>query len=105
MAGPRRRFARETGTMRALTAAPERTCVGCRRKGPQRELLRVVRSPSGEITVDGARRSPGRGAYLHPDPECALLARRRRALERALRFPIPASLWTALETASSSRPS
>ncbi len=86
-------------------AAPERTCVGCRGKSPQRELVRVVRSPSGEVTVDGGGRSPGRGAYLHPAPECLQLARRRRALERALRCPIPDRLWPALETASGPRPS
>jgi uncharacterized protein len=89
----------------ARVTAPERTCVGCRQKGPQRELLRVVRAPSGEVTVDARGRSPGRGAYLHPDPECVHQARRRRALERALRCPIPPELWPALETASNPRPS
>lgn len=86
-------------------ADPERTCVGCRAKGPQRELLRVVRSPAGEVTVDVGGRSPGRGAYLHRDPGCVGLARRRRVLDRALRCPIPESVWPALEAASSSPPS
>lgn len=83
---------------------PERTCVGCRGKGPQRELVRVVRAPNGEVTVDVAGRSPGRGAYLHKDSGCVILARRRRALERALRCPVPDRLWAALEAASSSPP-
>ncbi len=87
-----------------MVSEPERTCVGCRGKAPQRQLLRVVRGPDGEVTVDAAGRSPGRGAYLHRDPACVGLARRRRALERALRCPVPDLLWPALETASSSPP-
>lgn len=81
---------------------PERTCVGCRQKGPQREFIRVVRSPRGEVGVDVAGRSPGRGAYLHRNPACVVLARRRRGLERGLRCPVPDRLWSELEAASGS---
>ncbi|WP_241384279.1 YlxR family protein [Rhodococcus sp. CH91] len=66
-----------------------RTCVGCRQRVLAAELLRVVASeqePSGFAVVpDPRRRLPGRGAWLHPTPECLSLAVRRRAFGRALR--------------------
>jgi uncharacterized protein len=80
-------------------ASPVRTCVGCRSRAPASELLRVVavihgagppsREPTGEavfsVVADPARRRPGRGAHIHPDPNCLALAERRRAFGRALR--------------------
>ena len=69
-----------------------RTCVGCRKRAATTELLRVVvadaRGGPGDVRVvvpDPARRLPGRGASLHPDPACFALAERRRAFGRALR--------------------
>ncbi|WP_307793787.1 YlxR family protein [Actinotalea soli] len=65
-----------------------RTCVGCRERGQRSALLRVVRVVLGErdlAVVDPGRDRPGRGAWLHPDPQCLDLAERRRALPRALR--------------------
>ena len=63
---------------------PVRTCVGCRATGPRSALLRVV-VVQDELVVDAARRMPGRGAWLHPDPGCLEKAERRRAFGRALR--------------------
>jgi predicted RNA-binding protein YlxR (DUF448 family) len=69
-----------------------RTCVGCRKRTVAAELLRVAiaggRGENGDVTVavpDPARRLPGRGASLHPDPACFALAEKRRAFGRALR--------------------
>lgn len=69
-----------------------RTCVGCRKRVAVTELLRVVAAQAasgpGEVTLavpDPARRLPGRGASLHPDPACYALAEKRRAFGRALR--------------------
>ncbi|MFG3643236.1 YlxR family protein [Micromonospora sp. NPDC047762] len=67
---------------------PERTCVGCRKRAPASELLRVVavRDEAGHsLRPDPRRRLPGRGANMHPDPACFALAVRRRAFGRALR--------------------
>nr|WP_255491816.1 YlxR family protein [Actinotalea sp. JY-7876] len=65
---------------------PVRTCVGCRQRGQRSVLLRVVRDDDGDLAVvDPGRCRSGRGAWLHPDPECLDLAERRRALPRALR--------------------
>jgi uncharacterized protein len=73
---------------------PERTCVGCRKRAPASQLLRVV-AQDGAAVPDPVRRLPGRGAYLHPDAACLTEAERRRALPRALRVAAPLDL-TAL---------
>ena len=63
---------------------PIRTCVGCGRKAPQRELLRFV-APTGVLELDSARRLPGRGAYTCRRPFCFEKAEARRAFARTLR--------------------
>ncbi|MGY1609061.1 MULTISPECIES: YlxR family protein [unclassified Geodermatophilus] len=70
----------------AETSIPVRTCVGCRKRAPVTDLLRVVHR-SGTLVPDPRRRLPGRGASLHPTPECLHAAERRRAFSRALRLP------------------
>ncbi|WP_184533422.1 YlxR family protein [Micromonospora polyrhachis] len=70
-------------------AWPVRTCVGCRRRAPAHELLRIVAVSDGagySLRPDPARRLSGRGAHLHPEPACLALAQRRRAFGRALRI-------------------
>ena len=65
-----------------------RTCLGCRQRAARHELLRVVATDQGSgltVVPDPGRRLPGRGASLHPTPECLALAIRRRAFSRALR--------------------
>ncbi len=76
---------------------PMRQCTGCREMKEKRALIRVVRSPEGAITLDGRGKSPGRGAYLCPDPACLARARKSRALERALETAIPPEVYEALE--------
>ncbi|PHP52262.1 YlxR family protein [Actinomyces ruminis] len=63
---------------------PERTCIGCRGKAPRAQLLRLTLTDSGELAVDARAVMLGRGAWIHPDPECVDLAERRRAFARAL---------------------
>jgi predicted RNA-binding protein YlxR (DUF448 family) len=67
---------------------PTRTCVGCRTRDAQDLLLRVV-AVRGEVVPDPRRRLAGRGAYVHPRPDCLALAERKRAFPRALRLPGP----------------
>ena len=74
-----------------LSTGPVRTCVGCRAKASDSELLRTV--VGDEMVVpDPRRRLPGRGAWLHPDPACLRAAERRRAFPRAFRVPGPLDL-------------
>ncbi|TFV70571.1 YlxR family protein [Blastococcus sp. CT_GayMR19] len=60
--------------------------MGCRERAPASDLLRVV-VRSGALVPDVRRRLPGRGASVHPTPECLSAAERRRAFARALRLP------------------
>ena len=57
---------------------PMRQCLGCREMFPKRELIRVVRSPEGELSLDFKGKAPGRGAYLCGKPECLKKARKSR---------------------------
>ena len=76
---------------------PLRQCVGCREMKEKRELIRVVKSPEGEVSLDFKGKKPGRGAYLCPDPACLARARKSRALERAFSMALPAEVYEALE--------
>ena len=75
---------------------PLRQCIGCREQKPKTELIRVVRSPEGELSIDLRGRVPGRGAYLCPSTDCLTRARKSKALERAFATAIPATLYDAL---------
>ncbi|MBN9611819.1 MAG: hypothetical protein BGO26_07970 [Actinobacteria bacterium 69-20] len=69
----------------ARSGGPVRTCIGCRERCPDAQLLRVV-VVDGVVTPDPRRRLPGRGAWVHPDAGCVSTASRRRAFGRALRL-------------------
>lgn len=75
---------------------PVRQCLGCRERKPKRELIRIVRSPDGQVALDTKGKAPGRGAYLCPNPECLKRAVRSRALERNLEIPIPEDVLVRL---------
>ncbi|HYZ91125.1 MAG TPA: YlxR family protein [Actinomycetota bacterium] len=71
-------------------AVPVRTCVGCRRRAPKAELVRIVCRPDGSLTVDRDGRTPGRGAYVCSGGDCLDQAAKRSRLGRALRAPVGA---------------
>ena len=62
---------------------PMRMCVGCREMKPKKELLRVVRSPEGAVSIDVTGRKPGRGAYVCHSADCLKKAIKQRQLEKA----------------------
>ncbi len=76
---------------------PMRQCVGCREMKNKREMIRVVRSPEGEISLDFRGKKPGRGAYVCPSRECLAKAIKSKALSRALDVAIPQEVYEALE--------
>ena len=76
---------------------PLRQCVGCREMKSKPDLIRVVRSPAGEISLDFRGKKPGRGAYLCSSEECLKRARKSRALERAFSLSLPPEVYDALE--------
>ncbi|MBQ3210879.1 MAG: YlxR family protein [Oscillospiraceae bacterium] len=73
-----------------------RQCLGCREMKPKVELIRVVRSPEGDISLDFRGKASGRGAYVCPDAQCLKKAVRARALERAFSCQIPQEIYDKL---------
>ena len=76
---------------------PMRQCVGCREMKPKKELIRVVKSPEGAVSLDFKGKKPGRGAYVCLNAERLKRARKIRALERAFSAPMPDEVYEALE--------
>ncbi len=76
---------------------PMRQCLGCREMKPKRELIRVVRSPEGEISLDFRGKASGRGAYVCRDASCLKKAMKARALERAFSVQIPSDIYERME--------
>lgn len=76
---------------------PVRQCMGCNEHKPKRELLRVVRSPEGEISLDFKGKKSGRGAYLCHDVQCLRRARKSRRIDRVLECEIPEAVYDAME--------
>lgn len=65
-----------------------RTCLGCGREADKRELVRIVRSPEGDVFVDPSSKRSGRGAYVCPEEACFEAAVRKDRLSRALKTTV-----------------
>ena len=76
---------------------PERQCLGCNRHAPKAELLRVVRDPDGNVSLDFKGRKSGRGAYICRDAECLRKARKNRRISSNLACEIPDAVWDEME--------
>lgn len=76
---------------------PLRKCTGCNEMKPKRELVRVVRSPQGEVSLDLTGKKPGRGAYICKNAECLKLAKKAKRIERALECTISPQLYDTME--------
>lgn len=76
---------------------PTRKCTGCQEMKSKREMLRVLRTPEGEIVVDATGRKNGRGAYLCHSMECLEKARKNKGLERSLKCAIPDETYESLK--------
>ena len=76
---------------------PMRQCLGCREMKPKRELIRVVKSPEGDVSLDFKGKKPGRGAYVCHSAECMKRAEKSRALSRAFGVEIPQSIMEELQ--------
>jgi predicted RNA-binding protein YlxR (DUF448 family) len=75
---------------------PQRMCVACRQMKAKREMVRVVRTPSGDVRVDPTGKAAGRGAYVDLAAECVETALRERRLEHALEAPVPPAVGEEL---------
>ena len=76
---------------------PMRKCTGCTEMKPKKELVRVVKSPEGEISIDLTGKKPGRGAYVCRDAACLAKARKAKRLERAFSCDIPDDVYDSME--------
>lgn len=75
---------------------PLRMCTGCGESKPKKELVRVVRNPDGEISLDLSGKKPGRGAYVCADLTCIKKARKAKRFERAFECAIPNEIYEEL---------
>lgn len=73
-----------------------RTCVGCGEESPKRTLLRVIRTPEGEVRYDPTGRANGRGAYLCSCRECVMLAKKKKALSRSLKTEVSEDFYDTI---------
>lgn len=75
---------------------PQRMCVGCQQMKNKKELLRVVRTPDGEVVIDATGKRAGRGAYICGTEDCFLKAYKEKRLERALKQAISSQIYEKL---------
>jgi predicted RNA-binding protein YlxR (DUF448 family) len=80
---------------------PQRTCVVCRQVRPKGDLLRVVRTPTGEVEIDEAGKAAGRGGYVCRTAQCACNAVTQQKLSRALGVAVGAETLDRLRAATS----
>ncbi len=76
---------------------PMRMCLGCREMKPKRELVRVIRTPEGEIKLDVTGKASGRGAYICRSAECLKQSIKTKALSRAFDTAVGDEVLQALE--------
>ena len=76
---------------------PQRQCVGCGEMKNKKEMIRVLKTAEGEITLDATGRKNGRGAYICPSVECLKKAVKNRGLDRSFKMTIPKEVYEVLE--------
>jgi len=75
---------------------PIRTCIGCNEGKPKKELIRVVKTAEGEVSIDATGKKNGRGAYICPDISCLEKAIKTKRLSRTFEMPIENELYENL---------
>ena len=76
---------------------PMRRCNGCNEQKPKNQLIRIVKSPDDEISLDLTGKKSGRGAYICYDVECLRKARKSRRIDRTFEMTIPDNVYDSLE--------
>ena len=77
---------------------PERQCLGCNEHKPKIELLRVVKTPDGEIVLDFTGKKSGRGAYICRDVKCLKKARKSKRIDANLGISVPEEVYDKMES-------
>jgi len=75
---------------------PIRMCIACREMKPKREMLRVVKSPEGEISLDFKGKAPGRGAYICGREECVKNCIKRKIFNKVFEADVPKEIYYAI---------
>lgn len=83
---------------------PLRVCIGCKEKKPKKELVRIVRTPAGEVDLDLTGKKPGRGAYICPKQDCLKNALKGRRLEKSLQLTVSGQLVEAISAMFDNEP-
>lgn len=83
--------------MSAVKKIPQRLCLGCQEVHPKKELIRIVRSPEGEYSVDPIGKKPGRGAYICHNEDCFNLAVRAHRFSKAFKENVSAEILEDLK--------
>ena len=76
---------------------PLRQCIGCGESKNKKEMIRVLKTPEGEFTIDATGRKNGRGAYLCRSMECFEKAVKGKGLERSFKMAIPKEVYETLQ--------
>ncbi len=76
---------------------PMRKCIGCNEMKAKKELVRIVRAPDGEISVDLTGKKSGRGSYICKSKSCLAMARKAKRIERAFECAVPDEIYERLE--------
>lgn len=76
---------------------PMRRCCGCNEQKPKKELIRVIRSAEGEISLDLTGKASGRGAYICNNLECLKKARKSKRIDRTFEITIPDGIYDKME--------
>lgn len=76
---------------------PMRKCNGCGEQKPKKELVRIVKSPDGEISLDLTSKASGRGAYICNNAECLMKARKSHRIDKAFEMTIPDEIYEQME--------
>jgi predicted RNA-binding protein YlxR (DUF448 family) len=76
---------------------PMRKCVACQENKPKKELIRIVRSPEGDVSIDETGKKSGRGAYICNQQSCFELAHKKKALQSQLSAAIEDSVYDELK--------
>ncbi len=76
---------------------PLRKCTGCGEQKPKKELVRVVKTPDGEILLDLTGKASGRGAYICNNAECLKKARKSKRIDRTFEMTIPDEVYKQME--------
>lgn len=83
--------------MGQVKKVPMRKCIGCQEMKNKKKMMRVLKTPEGEIVIDLTGRKNGRGAYLCFSKECLEKSMKNKGLERSLKTTIPASVYENLK--------